>query len=327
MEKISIIVPIYNVEKYLDDCLKSIIEQTYKNLEIILINDGSTDNSLKICYKYKKIDKRIILIDNKNHGVSYSRNKGIDVATGKYIVFIDSDDTIDKNYISELANVNKEDFYDIVMVNFKDVFIENDKKRVEYNNIDVNSLSGKFFNDYYYIKSIVRSPWGKLFKRDIIEKNNIKFPVEISLGEDYVFNMQYYRFVKQYRYVNKYLYNYFHRNRKCLSKGYTIDSFDKQIEIIKKQKEFFKLYNIRNGEIILGDDFLWLYFEYTVLKDSLNYTESKQRLKLLKIETNNPKKTTETKRKDKIILRLINKDIYFPIYLYCLLRYIYHLLK
>lgn len=327
MEKISIIVPIYNVEKYLDDCLKSIIEQTYKNLEIILINDGSTDNSLEICYKYKKIDKRIILIDNKNHGVSYSRNKGIDVATGKYMVFVDSDDTIDKNYIFELVNANKDNFYDIVMVNFKDVFIKNDEKKVEYNNINANLLSGRFFDDYYYIKSIVRSPWGKLFKRDIIEKNNIKFPVEISLGEDYVFNMQYYRFVKHYRYVNKHLYNYFHRNRKCLSKGYTIDSFDKQIEIIKKQKAFFKLYNIRNGETILGDDFLWLYFEYTVLKDSLNYTESKQRLKLLKIETNNPKKTTETKRKDKIILRLINKDIYFPVYLYCLLRYIYHLLK
>lgn len=327
MEKISIIIPIYNVEKYLDYCLKSIIEQTYKNLEIILINDGSTDNSLEICYKYKKIDKRIILIDNKNHGVSYSRNKGIDVATGKYIVFVDSDDTIDKNYIFELVNANKDNFYDIVMVNFKDVFIKNDEKKVEYNNINVNLLSGRFFDDYYYIKSIVRSPWGKLFKRDIIEKNNIKFPVEISLGEDYVFNMQYYRFVKHYRYVNKHLYNYFHRNRKCLSKGYTIDSFDKQIEIIKKQKEFFKLYNIRNDEIILGDDFLWLYFEYTVLKGSLNYTESKQRLKLLKIETNNPKKTTETKRKDKIILRLINKDIYFPIYIYCLLKYIYHLLK
>ena len=327
MEKISIIIPIYNVEKYLDYCLKSIIEQTYKNLEIILINDGSTDNSLEICYKYKKIDKRIILIDNKNHGVSYSRNKGIDVATGKYIVFVDSDDTIDKNYIFELVNANKDNFYDIVMVNFKDVFIKNDEKKVEYNNINVNLLSVRFFDDYYYIKSIVRSPWGKLFKRDIIEKNNIKFPVEISLGEDYVFNMQYYRFVKHYRYVNKHLYNYFHRNRKCLSKGYTIDSFDKQIEIIKKQKEFFKLYNIRNDEIILGDDFLWLYFEYTVLKGSLNYTESKQRLKLLKIETNNPKKTTETKRKDKIILRLINKDIYFPIYIYCLLKYIYHLLK
>ena len=84
-EKVSIIVPIYNVEKYLDCCLKSIMMQTYKNLEIILVNDGSIDNSLKICYKYKKIDDRIIVINNKNCGVSCSRNKGIDISTGKYI--------------------------------------------------------------------------------------------------------------------------------------------------------------------------------------------------------------------------------------------------
>lgn len=204
-----------------------------------MINDGSTDNSLEICFKYKKIDKRIILINNKNYGVSYSRNEGLNIATGKYVVFVDSDDTIDENYIFELVNANKEDFYNIVIINFNDVFIENNKKIVKSNKIDINSLSGKFFDDYYYIRSILYSPWGKLFERSIIKKNNIRFPVEINLGEDYVFNMQYYKFVKQYKYVNKYMYNYFHRKKRSLSKEYTINNFEKQIEIIKKEKSFW----------------------------------------------------------------------------------------
>ena len=85
MSKVSIIIPVYNVEKYLDKCLKSVLNQTYKNIEIIVINDGSTDNSLKICKKYK--DKRIVLIDKENGGVSSARNKGLELASGKYITF------------------------------------------------------------------------------------------------------------------------------------------------------------------------------------------------------------------------------------------------
>lgn len=326
-EKVSIIVPIYNVEKYLDCCLKSIMMQTYKNLEIILVNDGSIDNSLKICYKYKKIDDRIIVINNKNCGVSCSRNKGIDISTGKYIVFVDSDDTIDKNYIFELVNANKEDFYDIVITNFKNVFIKNDRKEIKYNIIDVNLLSGKFFDDYYYIKSAIGTSWGKLFKRNIIEKNNIRFPVEISLGEDYVFNMQYYKFVKQYNYINKYLYNYFHRKRSSLSKRHTIDSFEGYIKVIKKERDLFRSYNIKNSEIMLGDDLIHRCLDYAVLKESLSYVKCKQRIKLLKTVTNNPKKFTGTRKKYKILLKLIDIDIYFPIYVYCLLKYVYHLFK
>lgn len=94
MDKVSVIVPIYNAEKYISECIESITCQTYKNLEIILINDGSLDNSIKICKQYAKNDDRIKLIDVENHGVSYARNKGIEEATGEYIIFIDSDDII-----------------------------------------------------------------------------------------------------------------------------------------------------------------------------------------------------------------------------------------
>ncbi len=102
---ISIIIPVYNVEPYLKDCLDSVINQTYKNLEIILVNDGSTDNSKTICEEYKKKDSRIILINQKNSGLSSARNAGIKQSTGEYISFIDSDDYVEKDYVEYLHNL------------------------------------------------------------------------------------------------------------------------------------------------------------------------------------------------------------------------------
>ena len=99
---ISIIVPVYNVEKYLDKCIDSIINQTYKNIEIILIDDGSTDQSSAICDKYSKLDKSIKVIHKKNGGISDARNEGTKITTGSYLMFIDSDDYIDSNMIEEL---------------------------------------------------------------------------------------------------------------------------------------------------------------------------------------------------------------------------------
>ena len=106
---ISVIVPIYNVESYLEQCIKSIINQTYKNIEIILIDDGSTDKSPKICDKYKQKDSRIIVVHKQNTGVSATRNIGLELSKGKWIAFVDSDDWIEKEYLEELLlNAKKE---------------------------------------------------------------------------------------------------------------------------------------------------------------------------------------------------------------------------
>ena len=102
---LSVIIPVYNVEPYLEQCLDSVINQTYKNLEIICINDGSTDNSLKILEKYQKKDNRIKLINQKNKGLSEARNAGLDVAKGEYIAFVDSDDYLELNAYEEAMNV------------------------------------------------------------------------------------------------------------------------------------------------------------------------------------------------------------------------------
>ncbi len=112
-DKVSVVVPIYNVEKYLPKCIESIQMQTYNNLEIILVNDGSTDSCLKICEKYKKLDKRVIIINKENGGLSDARNFGIEKATGKWITFIDSDDYVEKDYIETLMSLSDSDDYDV----------------------------------------------------------------------------------------------------------------------------------------------------------------------------------------------------------------------
>lgn len=318
MKTVSIVVPIYNAENYLNNTISSIIKQTYKNLEIILVDDASSDNSVKICEEYIVKDKRIKLIrNNQNQGVSYSRNKGIDIATGEYILFIDSDDTVDSNYVFELVSANKRCMYDLVVCNFNNIIVQKNtiKKRMK-NIIDVSLLTGNFFNDYYYINSVLTAPWGKLYKLKIIKLNNIRFTKIVA--EDYVFNMEYYRFVKKYKFINLYLYNYFHRNVVSLSKMFTVNNFKMHLKVIKKEVYFLEKYNIKNKEKILGNCLVMRCLGYMVIKGHISFKESKRRIETLKLATNNPKKCT--KKRDLVVLKLINAGIYMPLYLYCLLR-------
>ena len=118
---ISVVVPIYNVEKYLKTCIETIIKQTYKNIEIILVNDGSTDNSLQICNEFKEKEKRIKVINKKNGGLSDARNIGLKKAKGKYICFIDSDDFINEKYIEELHSLIIKNNAQIAICSFENV--------------------------------------------------------------------------------------------------------------------------------------------------------------------------------------------------------------
>lgn len=183
---ISIIVPIYNVEKYLNACIDSIINQTYKKIEIILVNDGSTDNSNKICLEYCKKDNRVKLINKKNGGLSSARNTGIDNATGQYICFVDSDDVIDINYINYLYNGIFSTKSDISCCKYKR-FV--DGTEIELNgsnqisNLNVIKNRDYIINTFYQINQELYSvsACNKLYNINIFEK--IKFP-EGKLFED-----------------------------------------------------------------------------------------------------------------------------------------------
>ncbi len=209
MDKVSIIVPVFNTENYVYKCLTSVINQTYSNIEVILINDGSTDKSENICYEFSKLDSRIKFINRENRGVSYTRNQGIEESTGKYICFIDSDDYIQNNYIENmLKHMENSDLitcaYAIEFKNKKRniIFGENIK---DYNRDEALKL---MFSSNMY-KGFL---WNKLFKKEIIVKEKIRFNNDISMCEDLLFVYEYIFYSKEIRYIPEV--GYFYKMRK-----------------------------------------------------------------------------------------------------------------
>jgi glycosyltransferase involved in cell wall biosynthesis len=202
--KISVIIPVYNSEKTISRILNKLITQKYKNIEVIAVNDGSKDASLSILNEYKKIDKRVVVIDQKNVGASAARNVGLKIATGDYLAFIDSDDDISKDLISELAK-HIQGNTDFVMcgmtINKKvvvapAVYIETPKDITKY---VLRSLLGK---------NLLYGPCCKLFKTSIIRDNKIRFPEDVKYGEDTIFVLTYLRLAKSMAVVGRALYSY-----------------------------------------------------------------------------------------------------------------------
>lgn len=185
--KISIIVPVFNAEKTIDKCIESIIHQTYDNIEVILINDGSKDSSLKICSQYASNDMRIHVIDSENRGVSEARNIGLKEATGDYILFCDSDDFVSPYWAETMMSKYEPN----LLVMCKLTAFDNDETicNTQINEFE-NSIIGK--KDFiYYRETGIGSPTNKLFKTEIIKKYNIKFSNKLSLGEDLLFVLEY----------------------------------------------------------------------------------------------------------------------------------------
>ncbi len=186
MPKISIIVPVYNVEKYLPQCLDSIINQTFKDFECICINDGSPDNSLAILKEYASKDSRIRIINQENKGLSISRNIGIKNSKGKYISFLDSDDWIAENCLEVLYSAVEKLQYDIVIGNHQFYYSQEDKYEPYVSNIVINNKTSSF--DKFLSAYNFGSVWARLYKREFLESNKMLF-VENVVMEDYLFSI------------------------------------------------------------------------------------------------------------------------------------------
>lgn len=185
--KISIIVPVYNAEKTIDKCIESIIHQTYENIELILVNDGSKDSSLKICSQYASNDMRIHVIDSENKGVSEARNIGLKEASGDYILFCDSDDFVSPYW----AETMRSKYEPNMLIMCKLATFDNDETTC---NIQIKEFENLIIDkkDFIYYREIgIGSPTNKLFESKIIKKYNIKFSNKLSLGEDLLFVLEY----------------------------------------------------------------------------------------------------------------------------------------
>lgn len=222
---ISIIVPIYNSEKSLSKCIESISNQSYINLEIILINDGSSDRSLEICKSYAKKDERIIIIDQENSGVSSTRNVGIRKASGKYIQFVDSDDFIDNKMCEEMLKSMKSNNADMVVCGYKAILPWRTRKII-YNKVTYEPIK-KLEEDFSYLlnNSFFHSLWNKLYKKEFIYN---RLDEGISLGEDFMFNLGYFGKINKIAVISECYYNYVNSPDLTLSKIV----YDNEIDLV-----------------------------------------------------------------------------------------------
>lgn len=239
MPKFSIIVPIYNTEKYLPKCLDSLVNQTYKNIEIICINDGSTDNSLKILEKYAQKDEHIKIINQENQGVSIARNVGINNATGDYILFVDADDWIETNTCDILNKNIEKNNSDLIIFN---AYI------AKQNQCNLGFCCNQ--------ESIMYSSmWSICYKREFLNQNNIRFPQNIKIAEDHVFRLNALSCSKNIKILPDYLYYYLADRENSASKVKTVIPDDiKTFEYLIEQ-DWFKNTSIKNQSNIVN---FWL---------------------------------------------------------------------
>lgn len=235
MSMISIIVPIYNVSQYLEQCIESLVNQTFRDIEILLIDDGSTDDSGQICDLWSEKDERIIVIHQKNAGVSRARNVGIDCARGEFIVFCDSDDYLASDCCETLLTMKR---------GARDNFIEGGYCIVnEYGVIQKQSMSIKEDEqiDYSFVELYTKRPpsftCNALFYADVIKENHIRFDEEV-ITEDSLFNLQYMRHMSCITCTGKTTYYYRVDQRVTRSKRYVGRSFKKQKEKYRFDVEF-----------------------------------------------------------------------------------------
>ena len=231
---ISIIVPIYNAENYLKRCIDSLVNQTYKNIEVILINDGSTDNSEKIIKEYK--DKRIKYFKNKNQGIGKTRNFGIDKSTGEYIMFCDSDDYFEINACEELIKKAEKEKLDLVIC---DYYRDIDDKKQEDRIISFENTTLK--KRPSLLNEVNLSPWNKIYSSKLIKDNKIKFNEELKY-EDTPFVIESFDKAKKIGKVDKCLYNYvIHSNSETTVRDRRCFDILKIIDIVRtyfKDKDY-----------------------------------------------------------------------------------------
>jgi len=238
---ISIIIPIYQCKWNIEKILQDISKQTYQDYEVLLVDDGSTDGSGETCKRYAEQNEKVYAILKKHGGVGDTRNVGISYAKGEYIAFIDSDDRIDNDYLETLiAGVEK---YDLIISSFDRIFYKDNKyvRTVKTSPIkaEIKQMEEleKSFSELY-ISTLIGTVVCKLFKREVIRKNNIVFRSDIYLGEDFIFNFDYLRCCKSVRCVDYIGYHYICREGNSLTHKNDLQKFDYGKILFAKSLEF-----------------------------------------------------------------------------------------
>ena len=260
---VSVIVPIHDVGQYLEKCLNSLLAQTYQNIEIILVDDGSTDKSGEIANQFGKKDKRILTIHKKQGGVSSARNEGLKQAKGEWIVFVDSDDYVDKEYIAKLQKLALETNADIATCSFSSFSIDGSslKKKPTW---PEKTLTGIESINYMFKNKYPAYVWLSIYKADLFKKNAIVFP-EGKTYEDITTKINLMYNAKRVAYTNERLYHYQIRKNSITGEGFTKTRFNDYSTAIQKVRT-----NLEATPEI--ESFTYLnYFEFSSLITLANY--------------------------------------------------------
>lgn len=245
---ISVVVPCYNVEKYLEKCVNSIINQTYKNLEIILVDDGATDETPNICDKLAKTDTRIKVIHKENGGISDARNTGLSVAQGKYITFFDSDDWVESDTLNIAYREITEKNLDLVIWGYVADFVDDNEKIISSRNTTLNGVCEKNGDASVLLSQkalgISGYVWNKLYKVDIIKNNELYFEKNVSLFEDILFNALYFCECQKILFLDYIGTHYIQRNRITLGTKRYDDIFELKLLACIAREDILKNFNI-----------------------------------------------------------------------------------
>ena len=319
---ISIIVPVYNSELYINRCLDSLLKQTYKNIEIIIVDDGSKDNSLQLIKGYANKDSRIKVYTQSNQGPSVARNTGLDNSTGKYIMFVDADDFIDKNMVTNMVEGIKDD---------KNTLVLCDNSEIWANEIEERKL---FDTDKNYIKKVdvikaiasgkAGLVCGKLFNKNIIKEHNIKFDKEIKMCEDQIFFLNISRYCDDFIYIPKSLYFYDRRNENSITIKYKEKVIDNQIYVINIIKEILKTSDIESDDIkyIINNRYIDA-IDYCVSNEVLDTKIYNIRDKISNVNDivkktnikNAIEKISNLNRRENIIIKLCENESYIKMFI------------
>lgn len=319
---LSIIIPVYNKEKYIRDCINSILAQTFTNFEIIIINDGSTDNTIKILKSFK--DSRIKLINTNNNGVSTARNIGINHASGEYITFIDGDDTIDPDYCEKIANeILKYDYPDLLILGFKKIYHFGTIKPIEpftEGILNVTDFKHSFMSETTEKEGIYGYAFNKVIKHQIVNGYDIKFNPEIKLAEDFDFWLSVYSATSSIAMSHNCGYNYTQNAEN--SSVLLPNNYNQLIDIWLKCYKFLSPCNDSNN--ILLHLRIWGLCEAKLLDlPSCNYNVVKKNMQYISFVFSNIEKSDKYTPKS-LLQRLIKKDCVVLVYLYLNARKIYH---
>ncbi|MBQ2972495.1 MAG: glycosyltransferase family 2 protein [Ruminococcus sp.] len=232
---VSIIIPVYNSEKTIKDCINSALSQSYNDVEIIAVNDGSDDSSLRILRECEKSDDRIKVVDKENGGVSSARNAGLHNARGEYVVFLDADDLLEKNSIERLVEGVKGDA-DLVIGSYTQFRTQSEKhfikrEREHLSLSDIKKDMGRY-------DPLFDTPWAKLFRRSLIAQNKLSFDTSLALSEDHKFNLQFIKHCKSISVITENVYYYRLGGMASANKFYS-NKIELNMSLIESYIDFF----------------------------------------------------------------------------------------